>query len=65
MISEGIDGSIRDRIERFGALPVRLRPLARRQVEALLSAGLRNCSTLRRQGQFLRTALSLSGVDAE
>lgn len=35
-ISEGIDGSIRDRIERFGALPVRLKPLARRHVEALL-----------------------------
>jgi hypothetical protein len=40
MISEGIDGSIRDRIERFGALPVRLRPLARRQVEALLKRRL-------------------------
>ena len=39
-ISEGIDGSIRDRIERFGALPVRLRPLARRQVEALLKRRL-------------------------
>ncbi len=35
-ISDGIDGSIRDRIERFGAMPVRLRPLARRQAEALL-----------------------------
>ncbi len=35
-IADGIDGSIRDRIERFGALPVRLKPLARRQVEALL-----------------------------
>lgn len=35
-ISEGIDGSIRDRIERFGALPIRLKPLGRRQVEALL-----------------------------
>jgi hypothetical protein len=35
-ISEGIDGSIRDRIERFGALPVKLKPLARRHVEALL-----------------------------
>ncbi len=39
-ISEGIDGSIRDRIERFGGLPVRLRPLARRQVEALLKRRL-------------------------
>jgi hypothetical protein len=36
MIAEGIDGSIRDRIERFGALPVRLKALGRRQVEALL-----------------------------
>ncbi len=35
-IAEGIDSSIRDRIERFGALPVRLKPLARRQAEALL-----------------------------
>jgi hypothetical protein len=35
-ISEGIDSSIRDRIERFGSLPVRLKPLARRQAEALL-----------------------------
>jgi DNA helicase HerA-like ATPase len=35
-ISEGIDSSIRDRIERFGAMPVRLKPLARRQAEALL-----------------------------
>ncbi len=39
-ICEGIDGSIRDRIERFGVLPVRLRPLARRQVEALLKRRL-------------------------
>ena len=39
-ISGGIDGSIRDRIERFGAMPVRLRPLARRQVEALLKRRL-------------------------
>ncbi len=39
-IGDGIDGSIRDRIERFGALPVRLRPLARRQVEALLKRRL-------------------------
>src|SRR5262249_8854930 len=39
-ISEGIDGSIRDRIERFGALPVRLKPLARRQAEALLKRRL-------------------------
>jgi hypothetical protein len=39
-ICEGIDGSIRDRIERFGAMPVRLRPLARRQVEALLTRRL-------------------------
>lgn len=35
-IAEGIDSSIRDRIERFGSLPVRLKPLARRQAEALL-----------------------------
>ncbi len=35
-IADGIDSSIRDRIERFGALPMRLKPLARRQVEALL-----------------------------
>jgi hypothetical protein len=35
-IAGGIDSSIRDRIERFGALPVRLKPLGRRQVEALL-----------------------------
>ena len=39
-ICEGIDGSIRDRIERFGAIPVRLRPLARRQVEVLLKRRL-------------------------
>jgi hypothetical protein len=39
-ICDGIDGSIRDRIERFGAMPVRLRPLARRQVEALLKRRL-------------------------
>jgi hypothetical protein len=39
-ICEGIDGSIRDRIERFGALPVRLKPLGRRQVEALLKRRL-------------------------
>ncbi len=39
-ICDGIDGSIRDRIERFGALPVRLRPLGRRQVEALLKRRL-------------------------
>lgn len=39
-IADGIDGSIRDRIERFGVLPVRLRPLARRQVEALLKRRL-------------------------
>jgi hypothetical protein len=39
-IAEGIDGSIRDRIERFGALPVSLRPLARRHVEALLKRRL-------------------------
>ncbi len=35
-IAEGIDGSIRDRIERFGVMPVRLKALGRRQVEALL-----------------------------
>ncbi len=39
-ISDGIDGSIRDRIERFGALPVRLKPLGRRQAEALLKRRL-------------------------
>lgn len=39
-IAQGIDGSIRDRIERFGALPVHLRPLGRRQVEALLKRRL-------------------------
>ncbi len=39
-ICDGIDGSIRDRIERFGALPVRLRPLGRRHVEALLKRRL-------------------------
>jgi len=35
-IAEGIDSSIRDRIERFGSMPMRLKPLARRQAEALL-----------------------------
>ena len=44
-ICDGIDGSIRDRIERFGAMPVRLRPLARRQVEALLKRRLASCSS--------------------
>jgi hypothetical protein len=39
-IADGIDGSIRDRIERFGALPVPLKPLGRRQVEALLKRRL-------------------------
>ena len=39
-IAGGIDSSIRDRIERFGALPVRLKPLARRQAEALLTRRL-------------------------
>ena len=39
-ISEGIDSSIRDRIERFGSLPVRLKPLGRRQAEALLKRRL-------------------------
>ncbi|MGO9986649.1 MAG: hypothetical protein ACLPIX_20855 [Rhodomicrobium sp.] len=39
-IAEGIDSSIRDRIERFGAMPVRLKPLARRQAEALLKRRL-------------------------
>lgn len=39
-IAEGIDGSIRDRIERLGVLPVRLKPLGRRQVEALLQRRL-------------------------
>ncbi|MGO9172423.1 MAG: hypothetical protein ACLP7P_10715 [Rhodomicrobium sp.] len=39
-IAEGIDSSIRDRIERFGSMPVRLKPLARRQAEALLKRRL-------------------------
>ena len=39
-IAGGIDSSIRDRIERFGSLPVRLKPLARRQAEALLTRRL-------------------------
>ncbi|MGO8951926.1 MAG: hypothetical protein ACLP1W_14095 [Rhodomicrobium sp.] len=39
-IGDGIDSSIRDRIERFGSMPVRLKPLARRQAEALLKRRL-------------------------
>ena len=39
-IAQGIDPSIRDRIERLGAQPVRLKPLARREVEALLARRL-------------------------
>ncbi len=39
-IAAGIDGSIRDRIERFGVLPVHLKPLGRRHVEALLKRRL-------------------------
>jgi hypothetical protein len=39
-ICDGIDGSIRDRIEKFGAMPVRLKPLGRRHVEALLKRRL-------------------------
>jgi hypothetical protein len=35
-IAKGIDPSIRDRIERLGAQPVRLKPLSRPEVEALL-----------------------------
>jgi Ni2+-binding GTPase involved in maturation of urease and hydrogenase len=38
--ASGIDPSIRDRIERFGALPVRLKTLGRRHVEALLKRRL-------------------------
>jgi Cdc6-like AAA superfamily ATPase len=39
-IAEGIDPSIRDRIERLGAQPVRLKPLTRPEVEALLERRL-------------------------
>ena len=39
-IAEGIDPSIRDRIERLGAQPVRLKPLSRPEVEALLERRL-------------------------
>ncbi len=39
-IAEGIDPSIRDRIERLGAQPVRLKPLSRPEVEALLARRL-------------------------
>ncbi len=39
-IVQGIDPSIRDRIERLGAQPVRLKPLARHEVEALLARRL-------------------------
>lgn len=39
-IAQGIDPSIRDRIERLGTQPVRLKPLARREVEALLARRL-------------------------
>jgi hypothetical protein len=56
-VSEGIDGSIRDRIERFGALPVRLKPLARRQAEALLKRRLSElysrCGTKAQAGEPL------------
>jgi hypothetical protein len=39
-IAEGVDASIRDRIERLGAQPVRLKPLSRSEVEALLARRL-------------------------
>ena len=39
-IAREIDPSIRDRIERLGTQPVRLKPLARREVEALLARRL-------------------------
>jgi hypothetical protein len=39
-IAQGIDPSIRDRIERLGAQPVRLKPLSRPEVEALLERRL-------------------------
>jgi hypothetical protein len=39
-IGAGVDASIRDRIEKLGAMPVRLKPLARPEVEALLEKRL-------------------------
>ncbi len=39
-IADGVDPSIRDRIERLGAQPVRLKPLSRSEVEALLERRL-------------------------
>ncbi|MGB0084995.1 MAG: DUF87 domain-containing protein [Rhodomicrobiaceae bacterium] len=39
-IAEGIDPSIRDRIERLGTQPVRLKPLSRPEAEALLKRRL-------------------------
>jgi hypothetical protein len=39
-VAEGVDPSIRDRIERLGAQPVRLKPLSRPEVEALLARRL-------------------------
>jgi hypothetical protein len=39
-IADGVDPSIRDRIERLGAQPVRLKPLSRPEVEALLERRL-------------------------
>lgn len=39
-IADGVDPSIRDRIERLGAQPVRLKPLTRPEVEALLERRL-------------------------
>jgi hypothetical protein len=39
-IGTGIDASIRDRLEKFGTLPVRLKPLSRPEVAALLEKRL-------------------------
>lgn len=39
-IAQGVDPSIRDRLERLGAQPVRLKPLSRAEVEALLAKRL-------------------------
>ncbi len=39
-IGQGIDASIRDRIEKLGSQPVRLKPLSRPEVEALLQKRL-------------------------
>jgi hypothetical protein len=39
-IGTGIDASIRDRLEKFGTPPVRLKPLSRPEVEALLEKRL-------------------------